>query len=412
VVALIALSAGVFSYFATHGASPRTTVAATPHPACAPSQATVSLPAHTTLGAIAPLGTDDGWVVGGISDPQDRESPPSAVLLRLRNCRWASVGAPIPHALLNGISMVTPDEGWAVGVTYAQNVILADGTKQWGFDQPLVLHYTHGAWQTVKVAAGAKTSADQVKMVSATEGWMLLYDGKHPTTVNGATSLSYGYSLRHYQQGTWADVPLGFLKPSMAVSALDARAAGDAWLVGFDATVVNNRQSGFAAHYANGAWTSYVGTDIGADAASFESVSELTPTDVWVAGDSGLYHFDGARWSKASIQGTISGVADSVTPTISQVAMLSPTDGWAFLPFAESASIPPFQGMALRYVDGAWRWTTLRIGGASAPLAIVDFTPLSPTQGWAIALQNMQTYYQPVLLSYDAGAWGVVRQQA
>jgi len=85
VVALIALSAGIFSYFATHGGSRRSTIVATPHPACAPSQATVNLPAHTTLSAIAPLGSDDGWAVGTIADPRHYESPPSAVMLRLRN---------------------------------------------------------------------------------------------------------------------------------------------------------------------------------------------------------------------------------------------------------------------------------------------------------------------------------------
>jgi hypothetical protein len=128
VMALIALSAGVFSYFAIHGASQRPFVAATPPPACAPSQATVNLPAHTLLTALAPVGTHDGWAVGNLVDPQQRATPPSAVLLRLRNCQWAPVGTPIPHTQFTALSMVSADEGWAVGATYAQTATLSDGT--------------------------------------------------------------------------------------------------------------------------------------------------------------------------------------------------------------------------------------------------------------------------------------------
>jgi hypothetical protein len=411
VVALIALSAGVFSYFATHGGS-RTSTVATPPPACAPSQATVDLTTHTTLSAIAPLGADDGWAVGGIVDPQHPESPPSALMLHLRNCHWAPVGAPIPHAMLNDISMVSADEGWAVGVTYAQNVTLSDGTKQWGWNQPLVLHYIHGSWQTVELTAGPKTSVEQVKMVSATEGWMLLYDGKHPTTINGVNALRYGYSARHYQNGSWTNVPLDFLKPSMAVMDLDAREPGEVWLVGVDAEVINNRQGGFVAHYLNGVWTPYVGAALDADATLIQSVSELSPTDVWVGGNR-LYHFDGARWTQVSIQGVPSDRLISYVSYVGQVAMLSPTQGWAFPRVIHALGSEATQIEALRYDQGVWRWTTLPLRGAPTPLPLITrFAPSSPTQGWAIAFQAVNGYPQYVLLYYDAGAWGVVRQQS
>jgi photosystem II stability/assembly factor-like uncharacterized protein len=410
VVALIALSAGIFSYFATHGGSRRSIVAATPHPTCAPSQATVDLPANTNLSAIAPLGTDDGWAVGSIADPQQLALPPSAIMLRLRNCHWTPVGEPIPHAGFSDISMVSPDEGWAVGVTYAQNVTLSDGTKQWDWDQPLVLHYTHGSWQTVKVSAGPKTTVEKVKMVSASEGWMLLYDGKHLTAVNGVNSLRYGYSLRHYENGTWADVPLDFLKTSMSVSDLDAQAPGEAWLVGIDTTVINNSQSGFAAHYSHGVWTSYAGATLGADTPWFQSISELSPNDVWAAGASGLYHFDGAHWTQASLLGTPSGVPSSFKPYISHISMLSPSQGWAFPDPILSFGIKAFEGMVLRYDHGVWQWTTLSVQGASRPLAIYDFAPSSPTQGWALAFQVVNGFDQYVLLYDLAGAWGVVPQ--
>jgi hypothetical protein len=271
------------------------------------------------------------------------------------------------------------------------------------------MHYTHGSWQMVKVSAGPNTNAEQVKMVSANEGWMLLYDGKHP---NGVNTLRYGYSLRHYENGTWADVPLDFLKTSMSVADLDARAPGEVWLVGINTTVINNSQSGFAAHYTGGAWTTYAGATLGADTPWFQSISELSPNDVWAAGGSGLYHFDGARWSKASIQGTPSGVPSSFKPSISHISMLSPSQGWAFPNPIVSLEIKAFEGMVLRYDQGVWQWTTQSVQGASRPLAIYDFAPSSPTQGWAIAFQSVDGYPQYPLMYYDGDAWGIVPQRS
>lgn len=394
VVALIALSAGIFSHFATRGSSQPGQGPATTQSSCAPSQATAHLPAHTILSAIAPLGTDDGWAVGGVSNANQPASPPSALILRLRNCHWAAVGTPIPNARLNAISMDSADDGWAVGVTMT---ITGD------YDQPLVLHYTHDSWQTVKVAANPQTSAVKVKMTSASDGWMLLYDGKH---LNSANSLDYGYSLLRYQHGTWANVSLGFLKPSMVVTDLDARQPGEVWLVGEDITVVNNIQPAFVAHYAHGAWTPYIGGAIGAGASGFNSVSALAPNDVWVGGD-GIFHFDGAHWSKASIHGATS----AFMPSIFQIAMLSPTQGWAFpQPVGVNALSP---GAALRYDHGVWTWTSPHIKGVNTPLPIISLAMSSPTQGWALGLHILSGNDQEtLLLYYDAGAWGVVRQQS
>lgn len=418
VVALIALSVGVFGFLASSrgngAAAPRDKGAAAPHSACAPSQATANLPAHTVLSAITSVGTDDGWAVGRIWDPKQPTSLPAALLLHLQNCHWAPVGTPIPNAQLWDVTMATPDDGWAVGATMTLDTTpLPDGTPRntWVARQPLALHYTHGSWQQVKLTADAGASAEKVKMVSANEGWMLLYHGKRVITTNGTSSVGFGYSLLHYQHGTWTNVPMGFLQPSMAVADMDARQPGEVWLVGVDSAVVNNSQPAFAAHYAGGVWTTYIGSAIGAGA-SLQSVSEISPTDVWAAGSaspsgSGLYHFDGERWSMASVQGVPpSEVADS-SPIFNKVAMFSPTQGWAF--GYNLSNIPT----ALRYDHGAWQWTTLQVRGATLVLPITGFARPTPSQAWALGLRLLDDGAEQVtlLLYYDAGAWGVVRQQ-
>lgn len=413
VVALIALSVGVFSLVSARGGAHRSKGATTTHPACAPSQATANLPAYTLLSGIVPLGTDDGWAAGTIWDPTHPTSPPAAVLLHLQNCHWAPVGKPIPNVQFWDISMATPDDGWAVGATMKLDITpLADGTPRndWVASQPFALHYSHGAWQQVNLTGYTGASAEKVKMVSANEGWMLLYHGKRLTATNGANSLVYGYSLLHYQHGTWANVSMGFLKPSMAVADIDARQPGDVWLVGGDTTVIDNSQPAFAAHYAGGVWTTYIGATIGAGA-KLQTVSEISPTDVWAAG-TGLYHFDGAHWSKASIQGVPSAEAATFEPTINKVVMLSPTQGWVF-GFYNSVKTFRTTPLALRYDHGAWQWTALQVQGATRVLQISGFAQSTPSQGWALGLRlvNNGAGEESMLLYYNAGAWRVVPQQ-
>jgi hypothetical protein len=205
----------------------------------------------------------------------------------------------------------------------------------------------------------------------------------------------------------------------MIVTDLDARASGDVWLVGLD----NSRGNGsyaLAAHYTGGAWTTYTGAAIGADANSFASVSALSPTDVW-AGGSRLYHFDGAHWTQASIQGTrhLPHLGPGADPNsfpldLQQIVMLSPTQGWAIPSLAAYFGYQATQEEALRYDHGVWQWTTLALRGAPTPLPwITRFAPSSPTQGWALGLQDVSANEdRMLLLYYDAGAWGVVREQS
>lgn len=416
-VAIIVLSAGVFALFSTRGSGHGSGLTATFHPTCAPSQATANLPAHTRLTAIAPLGTDDGWAVGGVSDPQQPTSLPSTLILHLQNCHWTPVGTPISKAALNDISMVSSDEGWAVGdMVTLDTTPMSNGQPRnfWEVSRPLVLHYTHGSWQQVDVPA-EKANAEKVKMVSAGEGWMLLYGGKSLITVDGANSLAFGYALLHYQHGTWTNLPIGFWKPQMGVTDLDARQPGEVWLAGFDNSSGSTQP--FVAHYTGGAWTRYDGA-----AMDVKTLSELSPTDVWAGGSQGLYHFDGTRWSKASVQGTRQIPGDKFARnsplSIGQIVMTSPTQGWAFPDFGDW-SMYQSQGTkneVLRYDRGVWKWTTLQIQGATASMFISDFASSASAQGWAIGVRMLPdnehvTEQTTVLLYYDAGAWSVVRQQ-
>ncbi len=426
VAALIAISIGVFGLFAAHrGASHNNGVTATHHAACAPSQATVSLPAHTDLVAIAPLGTDDGWAVGNTSDPKQPASPPVALLFHLQNCHWAPAGTPISKAVFSDISMTSQDDGWAVGAMMTLDTTpLSDGTPRnnWVWSQPLALHYTHGSWQQAPVAPGMRATVQQIKMVSAHEGWMVVYGGKGIAATNGVNHVTFAYSLFHYLNGTWTNVPISFFTPTMAVMDLDARQPGEVWLEGVDiAQDSNGNQPSFVAHYAGGVWTTHnVWVKIGVvtQSADLLTVSEVSPTDVW-AGGTGLYHFDGSHWSTvpvASIQGVPSWYDTTVPPTINRVVMVSPTQGWAFgsVLYVDvrnhiSKQIP----FALQYDHGVWYWQTLQVPGKTLVQGLRYYASSTPSQGWGLAsLQDGNAVDDnQTLLYYDAGSWGIVRQQ-
>jgi hypothetical protein len=199
----------------------------------------------------------------------------------------------------------------------------------------------------------------------------------------------------------------------MAVTDLAARKPGEVWLVGFDTDYTKDTQGAFAMHYTGGAWTPYVGAAINADASFLQSISELSPTDVWVGG-TGLYHFDGAHWGKAAIQGV---PANHFLTRIDQVTMLSPNTGWAFPMVVSNLGAETSEIPALYYQDGSWHWSPLQ-GAPTLMPVIRQFAPSSPTQGWALETQVVNANEQrSALLFYEAGAngpgqWGVVRQQS
>ncbi len=418
VAALIAISIGVFGLFAANrGISHNHGVTATRHATCASSQATVSLPAHTNIVAIAPLGTDDGWAVGNMSDPKQPTSAPMGLLFHLQNCHWAPAGTPIQKAVFWDISMASPDDGWAVGSMETLNTTpLVNGmpANVWEASQPLALHYTHGSWQQVQVAPGVQATAQRVKMVSAQEGWMLLWGGKGIMAIDGVNHVKYKEALLHYQNGTWTNVPLTFATPTMALISIDAQGPSDLWMVGFDNNISDPTTKDFAAHYSGGAWTTYVGAAFGGTEihqVNIETFSEAAPNDVW-AGGSGLYHFDGARWSSASMQGAIPSWAQTDAFTIHRVVMLSPTQGWAFGTVWNTKQRQDTP-IALKYDHGEWLWTNFQIPGKTVFQGLDYFAPTTPSSGWGLgALQDgMHVDEDQTLLYYDSGSWGIVRQQ-
>ncbi|MGZ3582494.1 MAG: hypothetical protein ACXWP6_07140, partial [Ktedonobacterales bacterium] len=104
-------------------------------------------------GASAFTSPTDGWLVVSEYAAQDQMAHTRPIVLHYTAGQWTRVDLPdVPGRItygINDLTMVSPQEGWAVGEGWLPP---ADGKlnpRHTGFDtpaRPLILHYFHGAW--------------------------------------------------------------------------------------------------------------------------------------------------------------------------------------------------------------------------------------------------------------------------
>lgn len=203
---------------------------------------------------------------------------------------WQAVASPTTASLLS-VSMVSANEGWAVG---------GGGT---------ILHYSNGSWQI----APSPTSRilRSVAMVSASEGWAV---GDFGTIV-------------HYAAGTWQAVASPTTNGLLSVYMVSAN---DGWAVGGGGVILR---------YTGGSWQT-VASPTGSE---LRSVAMVSPGEGWAVGD-----FRTAFTSYATILRYAGGLWQTVAPPtlyppLVSVAIVSPDDGWAV-----GLGI-------LRYACGSWQ---------------------------------------------------------
>lgn len=357
------------------------------------------LPANLDLNSISMVSPAEGWAVGHTTPPPNvpgsnvPKLPPGSnyidpVILHYHQGYWSQV--PFPKLdqdygaiSLNGISMVSASEGWAVG-----NSVLPPGAD--GFTVGVLLHYTNGQWQSQFEMRASGLS--QVLMRSASDGWILgsgAYD-------SGDVNL-----ILHYDGKSWEPMApsphMGSINfSSMSITGESMWFAGidygiDIGGVGFDG------DSGEAiVHYDGHAWTREK-TNLGNS--RLGDVLMLSPTEGWaVGGNPGrtlkhisgppyglILHYYNGVWED---QAHIPAPANSSYFMLSSVAMVSSSKGW----------IVGMNGTILRYQAGAW---TQVASPTTKDLSSVVM--LSATEGWAVGIQS-------TLLHYVNGAWNLVNQ--
>lgn len=279
-----------------------------------------SVASRSTIKSISMVSTEEGWAVGtaGIAaDPTNQ----SYLLLHYHNGRWTrefpfregTDGFP-SHVSLTSISMISAEEGWAVGQgTLLTSSPTTTGTAQSGLLVTVILHRAFGIW-TVLERTTTGPGLDTISMQGSEQGWLLGDNGANTTL------------LRY--DGSWQFLPL---PPSIRTTA-------------------------------------------------FHTLVPMAHQDVWLAGAT-LAHYNGKTWTRYQLPPTS---VPSSPIIISGLSMIAPQEGWA----VGSLSNTP-QGIILHYVAG-------RIIGQSTPSMPVftSVTMLAPSRGWAVGAKGAIWQYQ------------------
>ncbi len=307
-----------------------------------------------TLTSISMVSANEGWAVGASSRALHDVPPPVGastngppVILHYHNGQWTE--QPLPEELnnptvsyvLRSVSMVSASEGWAVGQAVAPNV--TDGIKD-----GILLHYTGGRWVMANDHLG--TQLQQVYMRSATDGWIV---------GGGQTNNPSGYVLiLHYNGHTWEQVndPF-FANQPWSLDSVTEAPDGEVWI--------------------GGTWVQFAGT-----------CSSRAPLPI-------MLHYDGSKWASEPV--TPGGVG------LLTEAMVSASDGWAVgyrtggvfadgrcgVDLSQSA-----EAIIMHYQHGQWQETASFPGdGETNSFQLNWLAMVSPDEGWAVGAAGMIVHY-------------------
>ncbi len=296
-VALIALGAGVFGLM-----SHRTTQRPGGQPLAtgtAPAQTVrADLPANSTLDGISMDSPADGWAVGTVNNaPNGGGGAKNALLVHYDDHRWTTSpdSARFARGILIDVSMASRNDGWAVGSMEDASHIPTRG---------LLLHYAGGHWREVDISSTGFAGGGKLQMVSTDEGWLY-------APVGEKSSPSHKTLVIHYHNGTWqlfSSLP-GWTLVSML-------SASDGWAA--------NQETGAILRYQNGGWTQ-VATATGQPL----TLAIVSPSEGWIAGSDAngqslfAMRYDGQSWSQMTLPAEAHAEVDAIS-------VAAPGDIWIF----------------------------------------------------------------------------------
>jgi putative zinc finger protein len=405
---LIALSAtlfGVYGGWLRQGGSST----ATGETSCAPGKVKAHIPANTHLNGISMVSATDGWAVGQVWNSSVSGAAPRTLIMRYQHCAWSETGKSIPSASLFSVVMTSASDGWALGTT-----AISGGGSYWQPDQMILMRYTGGSWRRVALngeQGPEPFDAGGFTMYSPNDGWLLLIYGRRPTQYP---------VLYHYQGSAWTPVALPGALTSGSGSITDFSASGpdDLWVVG---SVASGAPA--AGHYSSGQWRITQTPAAGHGAPTLDAIHVSSPQDVWAFGryshtfsSSGaggytdspyVVHDSGAGWKQVPIAAL--GSRGSPPPDFTIFSTTVPSPDGSFLALGSAATFSEAPGLVPEHTV-VLHCSTSGCQLEAFPIAEVWFVSAvslyAPTQGFAIGdVQSSASTLTSILLTYNAGAW-------
>lgn len=299
----------------------------------------------------------------------------------------------ISHFLLNSISMVSPDEGWAVGTTLLPQTSTPQSGLEYLYGAPVILHYSQGHWRPEPLPLRCQSSCHMVlhsiAMVSATEGWAV-GNSVLPLGADGFTS---GLIL-HYAGGKWS---IDSYRDS-TLSHIVMSSANDGWMLGEGVSVWSgSKASAPVFHYNGRMWTPV--NDPAFVQISPQSITALSATNVWLVGagpvlpgstgfdgdaSEVILHYDGRQWTKVA--------SDLANFPILALAMVSPDAGWAVGCLTGGLGehlAHPEKALVEQYIQGRWQQAASFASSSGAYYCLHGIALVSANEGWAVGSDGL-----------------------
>ncbi len=213
---------------------------------------------------------------------------------------------------------------------------------------------------------------------------MLSSDDGWAVGMHRVSSSAFESAILHYTHGRWTASPDVF--PNARLITISMVSSTEGWAGGGGPTA-----PGTLLHYSDGRWISVQTPGPG----TISQLAMLTPQDGWAlqfaqtsdnSWETHVLHYDGSSWSTVDTGGL----------PIIMLEMLSTSEGWATCD----------DGTIIHFHNGKWtRWSTTPPGAASY------ITMVSPTDGWMAGLvpNHTNTTHTPwsglFMLHYDGSDW-------
>jgi hypothetical protein len=297
---------------------------------------------RTLLWDVSMVSADEGWAVGDESG--------NTALWHYVAGKWTETKVTGSQAVdkLHGVSMDSVIDGWSVG------------------ENSTFMHYVDGTWENTGTPEGIGTGlyVGSIDMISPSEGWAIATDYRSSTS-----------SLLHYTNGKWTSTQS---PTSGTLSAVNIVSSEDGWAVGDNGTIL---------HYSGGKWRQVASPTT----LSLSGVDMVSKDDGWAIGENGtesvILHYEGGKWNK---------VASPAHCFLQGISMVSAREGWAVGTSEWDYDASMYPGVIVHYKDGKWVKEDLAGMGKLATLHSVSMAATG--EGWAVG-------NEATMLHYDGGRW-------
>lgn len=350
-----------------------------------------TLPLHYQAGRWTELGTDDspmakqrlsalvmfnqneGWTLGDNGYMSEHSD-----ILHYQNGSWA-VNSGETYPGLTAVDMVSPNEGWAVGLSivhylkgrwtelgqpvaglgqatlpYIRAIDMVTANSGWAVgNRGVILHYQDGVWSVV--ATPTDKDLYSIQMTSTEDGWAA-----------GAAGV-----ILHYHGGKWSKV--AGPEMSLSLTSVDMVSANEGWAVGENGTIL---------HYKAGKWEREFGPD---PLIGLNKVFMFSNKDGWAVGNDGvILHYQVGKWQRA---------VSPARENLLSLYLTSANEGWAVGgSYGEGNS-----HVVLRYDGHSWR----EFGVSGFEYVFAQAVRMSSAkEGWAVG--------RHLIARYEDAGWEVL----